>query len=316
MGNMYGGMYGSSDSGRSHKHHKHQHQHHHTAPQRQRQIQQSGSVFLASRRAVAQAQATTMTPGSANPTTPTIEQPVSATHGHHYPSAVATVGEQSSAHTGRAGGGLSTDANQTAGSDKDLAEGTVGEQGEAQHSRPHLSLVERIMNFVRKTWMGLTATEDSELDELEGPTVHYKPEAIETLCQLTKFNRRELQLMYRGFKQECPSGMVKEDTFKMIYSQFFPRGADASQYAHFVFNTFDQDNTGAITFTDFVIGLSVLSRGSLQEKLRWTFNLYDINGDGAAVSSAMQFGLCITIYERTCARLLYSSTGWLYVDCN
>lgn len=159
MGNMYGGMYGSSDSGRSHKHHKHQHQHHHTAPQRQRQIQQSGSVFLASRRAVAQAQATTMTPGSANPTTPTIEQPVSATHGHHYPSAVATVGEQSSAHTGRAGGGLSTDANQTAGSDKDLAEGTVGEQGEAQHSRPHLSLVERIMNFVRKTWMGLTATE-------------------------------------------------------------------------------------------------------------------------------------------------------------
>ncbi|XP_018494488.1 Kv channel-interacting protein 4 [Galendromus occidentalis] len=133
----------------------------------------------------------------------------------------------------------------------------------------------------RKTSYGsLFSSLDSELDELEGPTVHYKPEAIETLCQLTKFNRRELQLMYRGFKQECPSGMVKEETFKMIYSQFFPRGADASQYAHFVFNTFDQDNTGAITFTDFVIGLSVLSRGSLQEKLRWTFNLYDINGDG------------------------------------
>ncbi|XP_022701412.1 Kv channel-interacting protein 1-like isoform X7 [Varroa jacobsoni] len=134
----------------------------------------------------------------------------------------------------------------------------------------------------RKTSYGslFSSLGDSELDELEGPTVHYKPEAIETLCQLTKFNRRELQLMYRGFKQECPSGMVKEDTFKMIYSQFFPRGADASQYAHFVFNTFDQDNTGAITFTDFVIGLSVLSRGSLQEKLRWTFNLYDINGDG------------------------------------
>ncbi|GFW32872.1 kv channel-interacting protein 4 [Trichonephila clavipes] len=31
---------------------------------------------------------------------------------------------------------------------------------------------------------------------------------------------------------------------------------------------------------DFVIGLSVLARGSLQEKLRWAFSLYDINGDG------------------------------------
>lgn len=31
---------------------------------------------------------------------------------------------------------------------------------------------------------------------------------------------------------------------------------------------------------DFVIGLSVLLRGSETEKLRWAFNLYDINKDG------------------------------------
>lgn len=35
-----------------------------------------------------------------------------------------------------------------------------------------------------------------------------------------------------------------------------------------------------ILLQDFVIGLSVLARGSLQEKLRWAFSLYDINGDG------------------------------------
>lgn len=31
---------------------------------------------------------------------------------------------------------------------------------------------------------------------------------------------------------------------------------------------------------DFVQGLSVLCRGSLEERLRWTFSLYDINRDG------------------------------------
>lgn len=31
---------------------------------------------------------------------------------------------------------------------------------------------------------------------------------------------------------------------------------------------------------DFVIGLSVLLRGTVTEKLRWAFNLYDINKDG------------------------------------
>lgn len=29
-----------------------------------------------------------------------------------------------------------------------------------------------------------------------------------------------------------------------------------------------------------MIGLSVLARGSVQDKLRWTFSLYDINNDG------------------------------------
>ncbi|XP_050047978.1 Kv channel-interacting protein 4-like isoform X2 [Dermacentor andersoni] len=169
------------------------------------------------------------------------------------------------------------------GSDND----DVDEEVEVKNFKYWANKIGHVFKKVRQTkkrrkssYGSLFSSLDSEIDELEGPTVHYKPEAIETLCQLTKFNKRELQLMYRGFKQECPSGMVKEETFKIIYSQFFPRGADASQYAHFVFNTFDQDHTGAITFTDFVIGLSVLSRGSLQEKLRWTFNLYDINGDG------------------------------------
>ncbi|XP_054708826.1 Kv channel-interacting protein 1-like isoform X1 [Uloborus diversus] len=140
----------------------------------------------------------------------------------------------------------------------------------------------------RKNSFGsLFSSLDSEFDEMDGPQARFKPEAIDTLCQLTKFNKRELQLMYRGFKQECPSGMVREETFKGIYAQYFPKGADTSQYAHYVFNTFDQDHTGAITFTDFVIGLSVLARGSLQEKLRWVFSLYDINGDGHITKDEM-----------------------------
>lgn len=109
--------------------------------------------------------------------------------------------------------------------------------------------------------------------------VRCKVDGLDTLCRQTKFSRKELQLMYRGFKQECPNGVLSEDTFKEIYAQFFPQG-DSSQYAHYVFKSFDHDQNGAISFEDFVVGLSVLSRGSLQEKLRWAFHLYDINGDG------------------------------------
>lgn len=40
-------------------------------------------------------------------------------------------------------------------------------------------------------------------------------------------------------------------------------------------------------FQDFVTGLSILSRGSLEEKLKWTFSLYDINGDGCITKDEM-----------------------------
>lgn len=82
--------------------------------------------------------------------------------------------------------------------------------------------------------------------------------------------------------QECPSGLVDEETFKTIYSQFFPQGGkkgprflkgsrifktkkvyipytvldpcvsfpflDATTYAHFLFNAFDLDRNGSIRF--------------------------------------------------------------------
>ncbi|XP_036823953.1 calsenilin isoform X4 [Oncorhynchus mykiss] len=94
---------------------------------------------------------------------------------------------------------------------------------------------------------------------------------------------------------ECPSGLVDEETFKTIYSQFFPQG-DATTYAHFLFNAFDMDRNGSIRFEDFVIGLSVLLRGSETEKLQWAFNLYDINRDGCITKEEM-LAIMTSIYD-------------------
>uniref|UniRef100_A0A3Q1AM61 EF-hand domain-containing protein n=3 Tax=Pomacentridae TaxID=30863 RepID=A0A3Q1AM61_AMPOC len=120
---------------------------------------------------------------------------------------------------------------------------------------------------------------DKADDELEMTTVCHRPEGLDQLEAQTNFTKQELQILYRGFKNECPSGVVNEETFKHIYAQFFPHG-DASMYAHYLFNAFDTTNNGSIKFKDFVMGLSILLRGTLREKLEWTFHLYDINRDG------------------------------------
>ncbi|NXA82545.1 CSEN protein, partial [Thryothorus ludovicianus] len=120
---------------------------------------------------------------------------------------------------------------------------------------------------------------DSGDADVELPSVRHQPEGLEQLLARTKFTKTELQSLYRGFKNECPSGLVDEETFTLIYGRFFPQG-DASSYAHFLFDAFDADRNGALCFQDFAVGLSVLLRGTEQQKLRWAFDLYDVNKDG------------------------------------
>ncbi|XP_032937073.1 calsenilin isoform X6 [Catharus ustulatus] len=66
-----------------------------------------------------------------------------------------------------------------------------------------------------------------------------------------------------------------------------PSPADASSYAHFLFDAFDADRNGALCFQDFAVGLSVLLRGTEQQKLKWTFDLYDVNKDGYVTKEDM-----------------------------
>ena len=44
----------------------------------------------------------------------------------------------------------------------------------------------------------------------------------------------------------------------------------------------------AFAVQDFVFGLSVLVKGSPEEKLEWTFHLYDLDGDGVISREEME----------------------------
>ncbi|KDR10791.1 Kv channel-interacting protein 1-like [Zootermopsis nevadensis] len=169
------------------------------------------------------------------------------------------------------------------------------QQNQGGTSKVSRSLYRRVVNYVKQAWTGVKFALDSEFDDLETPP-RYRPDSLESLCRATRFTEAELKRIYRGFKAECPTGVVREDTFKGIYSQFFPQGANANLYAHYVFNTLDQDHSGLLSFEDFVQGLSILSRGSLDEKLRWAFSLYDINGDGRITRSEMT-DIVTAVYE-------------------
>ncbi|CAF0969437.1 unnamed protein product [Didymodactylos carnosus] len=119
---------------------------------------------------------------------------------------------------------------------------------------------------------------DSRLDPVICKALQH-PRSLDDMIKCTKFSRSEIRLLYRGFKQECPSGSVSEERLREIYLQFFPQGSPI-KYAHYLFTIMDRNHKGTFTFDDYILTLSVLCRGTIEDKLKWIFRFYDISGDG------------------------------------
>ena len=109
-----------------------------------------------------------------------------------------------------------------------------------------------------------------------------KSKELETLRIDTEFTDNELKewyQWYRGILLDMPNGRMDVEEFKKIYNRMFPSGVD-DKYAEHVFRSFDKNKDGQIDFREFVISISITSRGTLEQKLQWAFKVYDIDEDG------------------------------------
>ncbi|KAJ8688093.1 hypothetical protein QAD02_023888, partial [Eretmocerus hayati] len=101
---------------------------------------------------------------------------------------------------------------------------------EAERNKgPPKPLLRRLIEYVREAWTGvkfaladMMCDIDSEYEEEQIP--RYRPDSLKSLCRATRFTEAEMKRIYRGFKAQCPTGVVREENFKIIYSQFFPQG--------------------------------------------------------------------------------------------
>ncbi|NXQ03763.1 EFCB1 protein, partial [Vidua macroura] len=109
------------------------------------------------------------------------------------------------------------------------------------------------------------------VDSLTRSAKHFTKSEVECLVKLfdTLVAKASSQFAGAGFDRT-----VFRDT---LYNAF---GMTDDVVLDRVFSTFDKDNNGCITAVEWVEGLAVLLRGTLEEKMKYCFAVYDLNGDG------------------------------------
>ena len=108
--------------------------------------------------------------------------------------------------------------------------------------------------------------------------------AWETLRKLQKdthFDQVELEALYEQFKSlstvEQGEGGIDKETFEQCLG---PLGLEKNLITERIFKFFDQDGDGVIDFRELVCGLSVLCKGSQEEKIEYAFKGYDLDNNG------------------------------------
>ncbi|KAF8356070.1 ncs-4 [Pristionchus pacificus] len=97
---------------------------------------------------------------------------------------------------------------------------------------------------------------------------------LDKVVDETHFSKNEVRSIYRAFKETSPNAVINKEILREKFGELFPHG-DIEHFSDLLFETFDNDGNGTINFQEFVRALSVLCRGTLDEKLDWLYKLYD-----------------------------------------
>ncbi|XP_012734648.1 guanylate cyclase activator 1g [Fundulus heteroclitus] len=89
----------------------------------------------------------------------------------------------------------------------------------------------------------------------------------------------QIQEMCVIFLRECPSGALHLHEFKRIFG-VQSSSAEESLFLETIFRSFDTNQDNTLDFIEYVAALNLILRGNLEDRLKWSFKMYDRDGNG------------------------------------
>ncbi|MEE6493427.1 hypothetical protein FKM82_016823 [Ascaphus truei] len=95
-----------------------------------------------------------------------------------------------------------------------------------------------------------------------------------------ELNATEIPPRYKKFMTECPSASSHSMNSSVLWPQE-PEPRRPMIHSTHVLTTFDLTSPdGYMDFMEYVAALSLVLKGKVEQKLRWYFKLYDVDGNG------------------------------------
>jgi len=96
----------------------------------------------------------------------------------------------------------------------------------------------------------------------------------------TRLSRKELLKEYKKFKKQFPDGQINRDQFNNLAGSFLPPNQRESGFVDRLFNAFDNDHSGTVDFSEFMLAMTMCSSDDPISKLRFCFRSLDLDNSG------------------------------------
>jgi len=110
------------------------------------------------------------------------------------------------------------------------------------------------------------------------------PQQIKQFTEATNFDKVEVKNLYDAFMSLSPDGRVDKETFQkglVKLEEVGLKNVAGTPIGERLFQLLDVNGDGVVDLGEFVGGLSLLCKGTPEEKLELSFKAYDLDGNGS-----------------------------------
>jgi len=132
-------------------------------------------------------------------------------------------------------------------------------------------------------------------DLIVTPTMGNKSGEYEHLSKISHFSEDEIQSLYERFsKVSDKNHEIKKSQFMEIMTCHVESFSNKSKqlFLQRLFDAFDENHNDSIDFREFIKGLSIILKGSTDEKMELSFKIYDIKHKGYLTRKELEEFTC------------------------